>query len=672
MTWHTVGVRRLTGLWAAVSVAAVTLVPMTGQRALADSAGASSASSASGAASAVSPSPARVLAPVSVAVLGDSLSQGTGSNGPGSPGGSIGAPRLSASWATGDHAGLQSYADRLARTAGRPVTRVNLSANGASMREHFVDQARSVPAGIDLVLVQMGGNDLCRSEESQMTSVEDYRAQFRTGLDWLSRHRPDTLVMVSSIPDIYSLWYVRGAAHRGEQWPVMGFVLSGREGPRAPRSFTENNNKRAARLLWDTVGVVPCQTMLFRPNVPRNSGPRPDPANTAEQRRLRVRERNQAFNQVLAEECAAMLRCRFDGGELFDFVSNRGPDGELSADKSAWRFRDTDISTQDHFHPSFAGQRKLAEVTWASGFDWADTSPPQPSVSLRASPSVRRAVGDAWFSGPVSVEVSFSDEAGVRGLEYRVHDAQLQGTDPSSLAWTPVFDDRVSIKVTRAGTVSVEARAIDVNGNLSASELIPVSIDRTAPNAMIESPRDGQVLRLGQRLVARYFCSDEGSGIRTCQGDTPVGGLVEVSEVGPGSIRVSATDRVGLETTAHHRYHVRYAWSGLAAPLVAGNRHELAAGQLLPVRFGLGDAHGNPITSAGAEVNLFGPDGRAQPVRSVLSRFGVHAPVWSPRHGEFVLLVDTRSMATGVWEVVVRPDDGSEHRTNLEVTADAG
>jgi lysophospholipase L1-like esterase len=596
----------------------------------------------------VAVAPAVTAAPATVVVVGDSISQGTGSNGSGGPGGSIGEPRPAASWATGDHPGLDSYAQRLSSARGIPVDTVNLSANGATVRDHLFQQVRSVPPSAELVLVEMGGNDLCRSSEDDMTSVEDFREQVRDSLAWLRQHRPDTLVMVASIPDIYSLWYVRGAAHRGEQWPMFGFVAKGREGPRAPRSFQENNNKRAARVLWDTVGVVPCKTMLFRPNVPRNEGPTPDPTNSAEQRRLRVRERNIVFNEVLAGECAVMIRCRYDDHALFDFVSNRDERGELLADKSQWRFFDGDISTQDHFHPSFSGQRKLAEQVWNAGYDWTDAAAPVPSILIDPLPTP-----SGWHHSDVTVSVRYRDDVGVRGIEYR---------SAGEATWNHVLGDRLELEIVAEGDHAVEVRAVDVNGNQSVTQEITVRIDRVAPVVDLGAPSAHRRVALGEPVVVRYGCSDDRSLVRTCAAPAAPGRLLDTSIVGDHAFTVTAVDHAGNQTSVEHQYSVRYGWSGTLSPLLPGEPREVHVGDTLPVRFEVTDHMGNPVPTARVGVALEGPNGAT-------TRRLPAAPLarWVERTGHHLYVVDTRVLAPGVWDVVVRPDDGSEYRVNVNV-----
>jgi hypothetical protein len=57
---------------------------------------------------------------------------------------------------------------------------------------------------------------------------------------------------------------------------------------------------------------------------------------------------------VLADGCAALVNCLFDGNAVFDYP-----------------FARKDVSRLDFFHPSREGQRVLAEITWQAGYDFA-------------------------------------------------------------------------------------------------------------------------------------------------------------------------------------------------------------------------------------------------------------------------------------------------------------
>lgn len=498
------------------------------------------------------PTPARVGPPASMVVLGDSISQGTGSDDGGGTvsvqDGGIGSPRLENSWATGDWSGLQSNFQRIrALPGGSSVTRLNLSANGANMRNQFLAQAQSVPAGTGYVMVEMGGNDLCRPTEAEMTSEADYRAQFKAGLDWLKANRPETLVFVASVPDIYNLWYVRGAAHQGEYFGVWPFGSTA-AGPRATRG-SEDSSPFWARQFWDGLfgSVIPCKSLLVDPTNPRNAGPTPTATHSSEARRLRVRARNIAFNNILSQECAVVLRCNFDDKALFNFSANR-VNGSLTHNTGLWQFKDRDISTQDHFHPSFTGQQKLAANTFAASYDFTDRT--APTVALTPNPVAN---GNGWNRTNVTVTVSGSDAAGIRGFEYRVR------TGSGTPAWTQVIgNSNVNVTVSAAGVSNVEARSLDANGNVSASSFRTVAIDRTAPQVSLTTPTAEADYEQNAEVTAEYSCSDAAGGadVASCVGTVADGALIDTSTVGTKQFSVTATDGAGNQTTVTRSYTV--------------------------------------------------------------------------------------------------------------------
>lgn len=486
--------------------------------------------------------PARVGPPDAIAVLGDSISQGTGSDDGGATlnvqDGGIGSPRLRNSWATGDWSGLNSYLQRVrALPNGANAVGINLSANGANMRNDFLNQARSVPTNAELVLVEMGGNDLCRPSESAMTSTTDYRTQLRAGLEWLEANRPNTLVSVFSVPDIYNLWYLRGAAHNGEGFGVWPFNSTA-AGPRATRGSADNS-PFWARQFWDGLfgSVIPCETLLVDPTNPRNAGPTPQASHSSEARRLRVRARALAFNDILESECAAILRCRFDNDALFTFSSNR-VNGSLTSNTSLWKFVDRDISTQDHFHPSFAGQRKLAAEAFAASYQFSDQT--APAVTAVGTPAPNAA---GWNTQSVSVAVSASDAAGIRGIEHRIG---------RSGPWTQVFASSATVPVSGNGLTEVEVRAIDKNGNVSASRILPVRIDRVLPQVSVASPVQGAVYEHNAVVAPSAQCTDSGgSGVADCEV-----GAVDTSTIGTKTFTAVATDAAGNTKTETRSYTV--------------------------------------------------------------------------------------------------------------------
>jgi hypothetical protein len=109
---------------------------------------------------------------------------------------------------------------------------------------------------------------------------------------------------VSSIPDVYQLWYLY-------------------------------HTDSTASSVWDVANI--CQSLLA--------------PNRTEAERQEVRSRNIAFNSVLAQECTQYVRCRFDGNAVFDY-----------------QFARSDVSKLDYFHPNLTGQAHLASITWSKSW----------------------------------------------------------------------------------------------------------------------------------------------------------------------------------------------------------------------------------------------------------------------------------------------------------------
>jgi lysophospholipase L1-like esterase len=209
------------------------------------------------------------------------------------------------SWSTGGAGwdGVNSLYERLrALNPGIAGRNYNDAVSGAKMASGPAQAERAVTQRAQFVTVLLGANDLCTSSPASMTSVATFRAQLRQTLQVLMSGLPrKALVFVASIPNVYRLWEIYHT-----DW--------------------------LARVVWDAADI--CQSLL-------------GPARTEDQRQM-VRQRNIAFNAVLAQECAEYARCRFDGNAVFNFQFSR-----------------SHVSKLDYFHPSLSGQAELARVTWA-------------------------------------------------------------------------------------------------------------------------------------------------------------------------------------------------------------------------------------------------------------------------------------------------------------------
>jgi lysophospholipase L1-like esterase len=246
-----------------------------------------------------------VPVPSSMAALGDSISRGYNA----CP--SFGEC-LSAVWSTGSDAGVDSHYTRI--LAVNPAVAghaFNDAVSGATMANLNGQAQSAVGQHVDYVTIEMGGNDVCKPTEAQMTSVATYQAQFQQAMTTLTTGLPNAHILVASVPDVRRLWEV-------------------------------GKDVAAARTTWSTFGI--CQSVTANPQ---------STAQADVDRRERVHQRVIDYNTALATVCAQYANCRFDGNAVFDS-----------------HFALSDLSTTDYFHPSYAGQTGLAILTYAAGYDW--------------------------------------------------------------------------------------------------------------------------------------------------------------------------------------------------------------------------------------------------------------------------------------------------------------
>ena len=243
--------------------------------------------------------------------------------------GSLGVDAPQNSWSTGSSGSVNSHVLRLQALGASLGSNIhNLAVSGAKMIDLDGQMQRVVAVQPDYVTVLMGGNDLCTDTVTDMTSVANFRSQFAAAMTRVTTGSPTTLVYVVSIPDVYQLWNL----FKGNWW---------------------------ARFIWSSADI--CQSLLASPTSTQT-------ADVA--RRAAVRQRNVDFNTQLAEVCAAHPQCRFDANAAFRTA-----------------FSTSDVSG-DYFHPSVAGQAKLASVSWQAGYAWQPPStnaPPTASFTTSCS-----------------------------------------------------------------------------------------------------------------------------------------------------------------------------------------------------------------------------------------------------------------------------------------------
>jgi Bacterial Ig domain len=93
--------------------------------------------------------------------------------------------------------------------------------------------------------------------------------------------------------------------------------------------------------------------------------------------------------------------------------------------------------------------------------------------------------------------------------------------------------------------------------------------DTTAPTVDLRSPADGAVVNAGDAVAVDFSCADEGgSGLASCEGTVPNGGLLDTTAAGPASVTVTARDNAGNTASVTHTVTVLPP-SDLIAPSIS-------------------------------------------------------------------------------------------------------
>lgn len=247
------------------------------------------------------PASAALAPPAKMAALGDSISQA-----------SMTCTALAQcpanSWSTGTAS--YSHASRMrALPGGGALTTYNYSVPGVASSVLRGQADKAIAAQVQYVTIEIGAMDACTKTVGTMTTTATFKNNVTNAINALAAK--NIQILVASIPNLNKMWEL-------------------------------NKSNLVARLAWALLGT--CQSLLDNPTSTKAADV---------QRRAAVQARVAEFNSVLAAACAAANKpnapklCSWDGGAV-----------------AAASFTKSHISTTDYFHPSTAGQKLIADLTW--------------------------------------------------------------------------------------------------------------------------------------------------------------------------------------------------------------------------------------------------------------------------------------------------------------------
>jgi len=139
---------------------------------------------------------------------------------------------------------------------------------------------------------------------------------------------------------------------------------------------------------------------------------------------------------------------------------------------------------------------------------------------------------------------------------------------------------------------TASAAATDLAGNTGTGYLMGVNVDASDPAVGITCPT---TVLLGGTATATWSATDTGSGLATA-----ASGIItlDTDTVGTKTVTApTASDNVGHSSAVVScQYRVVYGFAGLFAPIDRPNIMNVSkAGQSIPLKWRLTDAHGNPV-----------------------------------------------------------------------------
>jgi len=365
----------------------------------------------------------------------------------------------------------------------------------------------------------------------------------------------------------------------------------------------------------------------------------------------------------------------------FDASSSYDPDGSITS--CTWQFGDgsppltvTTLQLQVSHTYARSGVYRVhltvrddsgAQNTESAVVEIKDRIPPTSTASL---PPLSCANG--WYSEPVPVVVSATDNDEVASIKYRVDEGDISS----------VSGGRATVRISQEGVHEVEYWSVDKSGNEEVPHnVVTILIDRTPPVVTIRVPAPGEVFYLNEPITPEVQITDTVSGIAEEMAEQ----VVDTSSVGRHTFKVIATNHACLTTSVARNYYVRYKcmlelpikqeldWMKPSPPERLRGQpvpvsYQLEAGTPLAVALILSDFNGTPVTSSVAPavqviaVTGTGPNEKYTVVQGLGGTL-----VYNTMASRYEITIPTFGLSRGVYELWLTTDDGGIHRFRFRV-----
>jgi hypothetical protein len=245
-----------------------------------------------------------------------------------------------------------------------------------------------------------------------------------------------------------------------------------------------------------------------------------------------------------------------------------------------------------------AGSAVLLGDTWV----WAvvtDNQPPLVTIALTGPNGGTPDGANGWFvhtpiSGTVTADDTTTGNSAISAITCTANANGAGAAGLPLLNLTGVGTSAVAsggFSISTQGTTVISCTGTDSASNTSAPTTTTVKLDTIPPAVACQSPAPQFVVgQTGQTVTAAVTDLTPGSGPAA----SPISASATTGSAGMFTVPLTGSDNAGNAMTVNCGYAVVYGFGGFISPLPGST---LRSGATIPVKFGLADALGHPISS---------------------------------------------------------------------------